>query len=254
MLNSSLLRAKFKASGIHFGLSAIAFGVVLYLILFHWYPWPWFVDGGWQGVRIMVAVDLVLGPVLTLMIFNPAKTRRALTFDFSVIGLIQISAFIWGIYAVHGQRPAAVVFFDGTFYSIEEKVLKKQGQTTADLVSLSSARPPQIFSGPPRTDDERGALIQKGFDGISEYEQTQLFRPLAENWASVVAETRIKRDAVAADPAAQSRLDKLLSKHPGVAPEELVFVRFIGRHEEATLVFTREGRLLGTLPVLDPPK
>lgn len=253
MIGKPLLRAKARAVGIHFGLSLLAFAPVLFLIVFHWYPWPWFVDGGWQGVRIMVAVDLVLGPVLTLMVFNPAKSRRALLFDFSVIGLVQAGAFVWGVYAVHSQRPAAVVFFDGDFYSIEEKALKKQGETAAGVARRYGGKPPLIFAGDPRNDEEKAALIQKGFDGLSEYEQTQLFRPFAENWEKVAAETRIRTDAVATVPQAQAALDRLRAKHPQASAADVVVARFYGRHEEATLVFSAEGELLGTLPVMVKP-
>ena len=80
----ALLPHKLRAFSIHFLISLAIFAVLLFLILFHWYPMPWFpIDGGWQGVRIMIGVDLVLGPVLTFMVFNPAKGWRELTLDFS---------------------------------------------------------------------------------------------------------------------------------------------------------------------------
>src|ERR1043165_8080609 len=111
MWSRDLLRAKLRASAIHLALSAIAFAVVLYFILFRWYPEPWFpIDGGWQGVRIMVFVDLVLGPALMFIIYDAAKTRRALAFDLTAIGITQLCAFVWGVYAVHGQRPVAVSY------------------------------------------------------------------------------------------------------------------------------------------------
>src|ERR1041384_2509035 len=139
MWDRSLVPSKLKATGIHLSLSAVAFCVVLYFILHHWYPQPWFpIDGGWQGVRIMVFVDLVLGPTLTFIVFDAAKSRRALLFEFSMIALTQAAAFTWGVYAVHGQRPVAVSFYDGAFYSIEEEDLRKQQHSSAELAILDA--------------------------------------------------------------------------------------------------------------------
>ena len=43
------LRAKFKATAIHFSISAVIFFSLAYLIYFVWYPQPYFsIDGGWQ--------------------------------------------------------------------------------------------------------------------------------------------------------------------------------------------------------------
>ena len=66
--------SRIKAFLIHLGISAVIFFILLYLIIFHWYPGFLFTaDGGWQGVRIIAAVDLVLGPLLTLVVYKAGK-------------------------------------------------------------------------------------------------------------------------------------------------------------------------------------
>ena len=87
--------------------------------MFHWYPQPFFsTDGGWQGVRLIAAVDIVLGPLLTLIIFNPKKSKFELRMDVSVIAFIQIAALLSGLYVVHNERPVAKIFQDGTFHIV----------------------------------------------------------------------------------------------------------------------------------------
>ena len=83
---------RFGAFAVHLGISLIIFIILGYLILFHWYPDFFFTsDGGWQGIRIVAFVDLVLGPVLTLVVFNnkkpKAELRRDLCFGYAVAGL-----------------------------------------------------------------------------------------------------------------------------------------------------------------------
>ena len=68
MINISkpLLATKLKATAIHLAMSLVIFSYLVYQIVYVWYPQPYFsVDGGWQGLRLIAAVDLVLGPLIT---------------------------------------------------------------------------------------------------------------------------------------------------------------------------------------------
>ena len=127
-MDRNLWTNKFKASGIHLALSTIIFLVFLYILIFHWYPLPYFhSDGGWQGVRIMLFVDVVLGPLLTFIVFNYKKPRNKIIFDLSIIAVIQIGALIWGVNAVYNGRPVVIVYYEGSFNSQEARVFYDLG-------------------------------------------------------------------------------------------------------------------------------
>ena len=57
-----------------------------------------------------MAVDVVIGPLITLVIFNATKTRRHLVMDFTVIGLLQVVALAYGLWTVFNARPVHLVF------------------------------------------------------------------------------------------------------------------------------------------------
>ncbi len=108
-----LLITKLKATGVHLSLSIIVFVYLAYQIYFNWYPQPYFsVDGGWQGIRLIGAVDLVLGPFITFLIFDLRKRRREILFDLVVIAVIQFGALAYGINLTYTQRPVAIVVID----------------------------------------------------------------------------------------------------------------------------------------------
>ena len=66
--------SRYRAAAIHLGLSALLFVALAYLVVFVWYPGFFFeTDGGWEGIRIIAAVDLVVGPLLTLIVFKAGK-------------------------------------------------------------------------------------------------------------------------------------------------------------------------------------
>jgi hypothetical protein len=98
----------------HLFISMAVFFVLLYLIIYKWYPSYYFhIDGGYRGIVTIFFVDVILGPGLTLLVFKPGKPN--LKFDMAVIITVQIVALSWGIKSVYSERSALTVFYDGKF-------------------------------------------------------------------------------------------------------------------------------------------
>lgn len=143
---------KLKAFASHLGISFVIFLVILFFIVFKWYPPPFFsTDGGWQGIRIIIGVDLVLGPLLTLIVFKPGKP--GLKFDLTVIGIIQASALAWGIWAVHHERPIATVYVENYFAPVTLYEIQGQGMTLDKLKVFGDHSPYWIYSNLPQNPD-----------------------------------------------------------------------------------------------------
>jgi hypothetical protein len=104
-------KSRLRASGIHLCISlAIAFLAAL-MVFMVWYPYPYReVSGGRELFFILVSVDVVLGPLITLTIFNLAKPRRELVRDLAIVGLIQLSALSYGLWTVFEARPVHLAF------------------------------------------------------------------------------------------------------------------------------------------------
>jgi len=136
---------KLKAASIHLLISLVIFFVILYVIIFSWYPEPFFTaQGGWQGIRLMALVDLVLGPSLTLIVFNHLKPRKEILTDLSVIALVQVCALVWGGYQVYSQRPIALVFWNDAFYTTTQDDYLSQGINIPDFSQYSNHVPPLV--------------------------------------------------------------------------------------------------------------
>ncbi|MEE8057119.1 MAG: hypothetical protein V3T17_04700 [Pseudomonadales bacterium] len=107
---------RWQAFMIHLGISAAIFIVLLAIIVVIWYPGVFIHLGGWQGIQIVAVVDLVLGPLLTLIVFNPVK--KSLPMDLSIIAAIQIACLGYGVWVVEQQRPFAQILLDDTLFVI----------------------------------------------------------------------------------------------------------------------------------------
>jgi hypothetical protein len=78
--------SRYEACFYHFLISLLVFAGLAYLILYQWYPGFFYaIDGGWEGMRIIVGVDLILGPILTLVVFKAGKP--GLRFDLTMVAI-----------------------------------------------------------------------------------------------------------------------------------------------------------------------
>jgi hypothetical protein len=249
----ALLPHKLRAFSIHFLISLAIFAGLLYLIVVRWYPWPWFpIDGGWQGVRIMIGVDLVLGPVLTFMLFNPAKGRRELTLDFSLIALIQAGALAWGIHLVHGQRPLAIVYWYGAFHSVDSKSPGFKNYPIERLDTFGERKPVLVFQVEPESEEKKieMAMAIMGNDQ-AEHEHPEYYRPLQPHLPEVFVDALDAARLRELAPDVAKRLDRLLERH-GLKPEDAYLLPFDGRYQQAILVIAKDGRIIGHLPEVRP--
>ena len=95
---------RFRAAAIHFGLCVFVAFVLLALFWFVWYPAPLFrAVGGLEIFLMLLGIDIVLGPLLTFVVFKAGK--KTLKFDLAVIALVQIAALTYGVYALLAGRP-----------------------------------------------------------------------------------------------------------------------------------------------------
>lgn len=245
---------KLRATAIHLAISTVIFAAFLYLVLAIWYPGYFFdVDGGWEGLQIMAAVDLVLGPALTLIVFNPRKKRREIIVDLALIGLFQLSALAWGAQMVYQQRPVAVVEYQGNFRALTVDLLEVQHKTLADLTRFGPDRP-FIHVRPARNSDEE-ANVMLGIlnDGLDPAFQFAAFSEFNTDYAAI-RQQRVSVDGLSAKyPAIKHALDRFAesSKTPLNAVD---FYKFGGRYQDALIAFKRDGSYVGALTFKEPER
>ncbi len=113
----SQIKYRLKAFGWHLGASASALLLIVGGLYLGWYHWPgWYLADVTQVIRMIIGVDLVVGPLLTLVIANPAKPLRTLARDVSVIAFVQLIALGYGTVQMWNGRPL--------YYAFSEDVLQ----------------------------------------------------------------------------------------------------------------------------------
>ena len=111
-MSTSFFRNKrARASAAHFVFSAILAAACAALVYLLWYPGPL---GSMSGVSdlfvLMLGVDVVLGPLVTLVVFNSRKPRAELVRDLALVVVVQLGALGFGMWTVFAGRPVHGVF------------------------------------------------------------------------------------------------------------------------------------------------
>lgn len=248
-----MIKTKLKAFLTHLGISFIIFLIVLYFIIFHWYPVPFFTsDGGWYGIRIIAGVDLVLGPVLTFVVYKPGKP--GLKFDFTVIGIIQAAALMWGCWFVHLERPIATVFAQGYFLTIKADEFKLKGITDEKIKTFGERTPVWIYSRLPDDTDALQELrkealrLQKPVHTFPEY-----YVPIGKQEITAIVSKSIDMDDFLKDkPDDRQKYIHFVDKHENIK-DKLVFLPWRARFRYK-IVAIRSDNLdyVGTLHILPP--
>jgi hypothetical protein len=214
--------SRWQAGAGHLALSALVGLSVLAAMIFVWYPPPYFqASGGNDLVLLMVAVDVTLGPLLTLAVFNPAKGLGKLRGDLAVIALFQVCALAYGVHVMFVARPAYLVWAVDRFDLVMANTLpdSELAKASPPWNRRPTGRPPTIGVKLPDDPKLRNESLFIAVGGIDLPQQPRFYVRYAD---------------VAKDAAARARpIDELRKLAPGALEDIAAAVRRTGRDERA---------------------
>jgi hypothetical protein len=247
-------REKLNAFLIHIGISLIIFFALSWLIYFHWYPVPFFrTDGGWQGLRLIAFVDLVLGPSLTFIVFKRGKP--SLKFDLTLIGLAQLAALIWGIWAVQNEKPVALVFADESFRTIPHYQFTEAGVDLKDLKKFGANNPVKIFVKIPNDQQQRLKLFEHLVKTRGHlYLQGQLYRPFTDKNKSLIKAKSINMEEFLADKPEDKVKFRSFIDNTGKKESDYLFIPYLARFNYYFLVIDKKTWEFSDVLDIRPPQ
>jgi hypothetical protein len=159
--------AKCIAAAKH-SLLTLACAVVTYILVFYvWYPDVFSsLMPGTKLFLLVLGVEIVLGPCISLVIYNPTKSRRELILDYLIVGSIQLGALVYGVVSVIDSRPVYIVFVKDRLEIVSAAELDRSDLLEASSHQFSEiawARPRFICVRAPRDVAEKERLL---FDEI----------------------------------------------------------------------------------------
>lgn len=110
-INAELIHAKINAFLLHLLVTTVLAGAAAWVIFWVWYPGALaHLIGGADLFKLIIVVELCLGPLMSLVIFNPKKPKSELIRDYVLVGIIQFLALSYGVYSTYISRPIFNVF------------------------------------------------------------------------------------------------------------------------------------------------
>ncbi|MCG8415346.1 MAG: hypothetical protein MI746_14100 [Pseudomonadales bacterium] len=220
--------SRWQAFGIHLSISAVILLLLLAVIMFVWFPGILFsVDGGWAGLRIVIGVDMVLGPLMTLVVYKAGKP--GLKFDLTAIALFQFTCMAAGMWIVYNERPLALVLAHDTVYSITSQEFEDYDKDPGVLDEFPGSYPKLLYTEMPENDIAADiAAIRSQFIGDPLFIQTERYRVLPErNTAEIFRREESVRASVS---------EELLSQ----LVQNCVFAKFISAVTSGYVCFDTE--------------
>lgn len=235
MTLSPRLRAAIRAAGIHLLVSVGVAIVAAFLVFGLWYPFPYReLAGGRELFILVISVDVVCGPLLTLVLFNPAKPRPELWRDLGLVVLIQLLALGYGLSTVWQARPLYLVMEVDRF-----KVIAAPDLRDASLAELPAALQPNWHSGPvtvairePKDSQEQQAVLFESLNGGRDYAERPEFYLVYEGAAAQKTLRRTKPLAVflKKHPEQQQAADRLAFEK-GADMAQWLYLPVMGRQD-----------------------
>jgi len=263
--NSSLRRCHFlllqmslkkrgSAIALHLLASVAVASLVALLVFFVWYPYPYQkISGGRDLFILLMSVDIVVGPLLTAVLFNPSKPRSELWRDLGLVVLIQLGALGYGLHTVWQARPLFLVMEIDRFKVISSPDLQDNSAQT-QLAALPQKLRPSFLSGPvtvairePKDSQERNTVMMESVIGGRDYAERPEFYLSYEGAAALKSLQRAKP------------LSIFLSKYPTQRPAaqtltvrkdedvtQWLYVPVLGR-KDWVAVLDSQGQIRGLL-------
>ena len=222
---------RWRAAGLHLLISACIAAGVLALMLAVWYGPALFEAMGGAGLAlILIGVDVVMGPALTLAVFRSGK--RGLKFDLTAIALLQIAALLYGCYVISLARPAFIVFVKDQFQVATVAELEPEQLAAARYAQFRSpslSGPVLVYGDWPKDHEEQQKLMFAGLAGVDLQHFPKYYAPYEQGREQMLAKAEPLPDVHKTDAQAAKVVDEWIAR-AGVDPRNLRYLRLRGRN------------------------
>ena len=251
MIEALASRRRLRAPLVHATASllvALAVSVIIFLV---WFPGAYAqIAGGLNLFFIIVAVDVVSGPLLTAVVANPKKPARDFRRDVLVIALVQVAALAYGVHVMSLARPVATIFEVDRMRVISAAEIDSESLKDAPegLGALSWAGPRILAAATPRTREEALQAIDLAIGGLDISNLPRNWRPYETQQTSAWNRAKPASDLERRYPAAHDALARTTAKTK-LPIGELRFLPLISRQGSGSVVLAPpDARVVDVLP------
>jgi hypothetical protein len=233
--------SRWRAAGTHLVICVGIATLVLGLMLFVWYPPPLFQIMGGSGLAvILIGVDMVIGPLLTLVVFRAGKP--GLKIDLAIIGAFQLAALAYGCHVISLARPAYVVFVKDQFQVVTALELAPERLAEAKYPQFRAVPwtgPAFVFGEWPTAKADQQRLINAIFTGEDLQHFPKYYAPYERGRTEILAKAEPLSHVRITEPQAARVIDAWLASS-GASEQKLRYLRLRGRNGWLAVLVDRD--------------
>ncbi|MBU0656287.1 MAG: hypothetical protein KJ914_14285 [Gammaproteobacteria bacterium] len=243
-----MIKHKLKAALIHLVISALIVGSFLAFALTVWYPTPFFeISGLLRIILILVTVDVILGPLLTLVVYKPLKAT--LKMDLTVIAAVQIVALAYGIHIIHQAHPLYIAYAGDRFTPINANEVSPDVAKHAELQKSKLSGPTVVYVKKPSDPAEMSRVTMEVLSGKPDIDARPEYYELFDQFADEVLQKGLTLRQVTSIPENQQKLTVFLEKY-GKSAADYAYLPLIGKEKDVLWVWDRiNAKPVGTLDI-----
>jgi hypothetical protein len=248
----SLWKDRLQACGIHLGASLLLAAAAALLVFGLWYPYPYReISGGRELFVLLVTVDVILGPLITLAVFNRVKPWNELRRDLALVVLLQLTALGYGLWTVCVARPVHMVFEYDLFRVVHAVDIPQEllAQTPVGVVALPLTGPTLLALRPFKGGQEKMETTLAALQGLSLSSRPDLWQPYAAATAEVLKAARPAAALKARFVSQADEIDRVLAG-VGRSADTMVYLPLAGRNSFWTVFLDpRSAAVVATMPL-----
>lgn len=239
--------SRLRAAVVHLLLSLAVAALAALLVFAVWYPMPYRqISGGRDLFLLVVAVDVAIGPLITLAVFDRRKPRAELVRDMAVVAALQLAALGYGLFTVAQARPA-VVALEGD----RLRVVRAIDLAGADFSGAPPALARLSWTGPQllatrRPDaSERLDAIDRGLAGEDVGMRPKFWLPPEQTGAALARAAKPFGPLLQRQPARAAEVREAIAA-TGLPAEQVGYLPLLARQTDwSALVDRRSGAVVG---------
>jgi hypothetical protein len=216
-----------------------------------WYPRQYFTAmGGDTLILILIGVDVVVGPLITLIIFDPKK--KGLRFDLTVIAAMQLAALAYGGSVMFEARPVYNVFVVDRFEVIAANAVdaESRAKAGAEFRSLPLTGPRIIAARQPDDAKRQADIVLSAMNGGPDLANLpELYVPYEQFRQDAAKSARPLADLAKRQPQDADAIRAFVAAS-GRAEDALGFLPMKARNKDMAVIVDRaSGEVAGILPI-----
>lgn len=246
---------RLRSGGTHLALSLVVAVAAAALVFGIWYPAPYrSLSGGLHLFSILIVVDIMLGPLATVVVSRPDKPRSEWRVDVALIVCVQLAALAYGLWTMHQARPVYLAFEIDRMRVVHSVDVspKLLARAPEGLQSLPFDGPGLIAVRPFASETEKAQMTIAAIQGLELGFRPDLWIPYETARADVLRAAKPVSELIARKPAMRAALIQALESAGQSDDAVLLYLPLHGRSEFWTVLLDpANARPVAYLP-LDP--